>query len=137
MTTVDYAALLNAAEKATPTEWHYSRKHEDAPIHGPSYEIGSAIRGVAGQMHVHDAAYIVAAQPSTILQVCADRKALLDRIEALEKALRPFASLVPAAFDDGYEDADCVNLHSQHGPVAVLRVIDFRLARTTLSGAQP
>lgn len=68
-----------------------------------------------------------------------DQSPFLARAEAAEadlararEALEAFAALVPAAFDDGYESGDYVNLRSRFGDVAYLRVRDFRVARTAL-----
>lgn len=58
-------------------------------------------------------------------------------IETLRAALRSFAELVPAAFDDGYEDRDEIVLRGPHGDAAVLRTSDFRAARSALKEHQP
>ena len=58
--------IYAAAKRATAGPWHYARKHDQAPITGPNYEIGSADRGIASQMHAPDAEFVALCDPFTI-----------------------------------------------------------------------
>lgn len=97
--TIDTTALVEAARKATPGEW--PKIIVNVPRRGlmtPSY------CHAAGPTHYHraseeaahdqaeaDADYIVAAQPSRILALCADHASLAAENARLREALEPFA----------------------------------------------
>lgn len=78
---VDYAELRQRAESATKGEWDFEPQPYGCAVHlgGSTFATthGTAAITKAKLPHVENAAYIVAAQPSTVL-------ALLDRIEELE-----------------------------------------------------
>jgi len=91
----DASRLRALAEAATPGRWDHDAGNV---VLDDRYQVCCG-RGtmeccgdpeIAGNVHLlaetspHDAAYIAAANPQTVI-------ALLDRIERLEKALRPFA----------------------------------------------
>lgn len=80
-----------------------------------------------------DMDFIVAAQPATVL-------ALIDRIEALTEALRPFDRAASALFTRNYNKADVVvalPVDASHPNQLRLTAEDFFAVRTTLEGSKP
>ena len=58
--------ILAGCEGVTHGPWYHSRKHEDANILGPNFEIGSADRAIAGQMYALTAAHVSRLDPVTV-----------------------------------------------------------------------
>lgn len=89
------AELKAAAEKATPSKWEIDSAGD---LWVSANEGQTPICMITG-LRKHsprdkaDAAYIVAAQPSTILALTAYVEAQQERIAELEKGLEPFAAL--------------------------------------------
>ena len=103
------SSLRELAEKAMPGPWFLRE--------GDALTIWSNTEGVAKAFWADDAPFLAAANPLAIL-------GLLDRIQALEGALVPFAEQA-----DAYEPDDPDHLRDWPG----FTIADFRRARALLS----
>lgn len=104
----------------------WTAEQDDADVVALLVSDGYAVR--------HD----VYAHSILITKAGANYLALIDRIEALEKALRPFVEQITIrdGHDDGYPDEAPLIAYSTgfREPGHTVTYGDFRLARTTLSG---
>lgn len=89
--TIDRAELRKRAEEASAGEWHI--RHDDEVWIGVKDD--EVDRYITGGGFEADSAYIVAAQPSTVL-------AILDRIEELEAGLTALLAVAPDSLGCGH-----------------------------------
>lgn len=84
----DYQELRRLAEQATPGPWDFDPgdKVRKARVTQSANEYGVMDAFIPGTMNrYHDAAYIAAANPATILALLSERQENQDRIAALEE----------------------------------------------------
>lgn len=105
MTTLDLDALERAARAATPGPWDF-RTLENFGGNVVRYRDGDRfdIERVAKAGLETNATFIAAANPAAILSLISDYRALQERVEGAEKALRPFPRV--AEQDIGEDEAD-------------------------------
>lgn len=92
-------ALRAAAEAATPGPWRVGELGEVETSQGTTIVVEWAAYGLTGQ-EISDAAFIAAADPSTVLAILDERERLIERVKVLTDALTTitYAFIVPYAY---------------------------------------